>query len=242
MKVSWFNLMVAVVGLTLTPNALADIFSDGFEGASINPFWMASGPGTEALTTTASFAGSQSVEFTASSTFPWFSDLTHDFGSEQYGSVSVYALTGLLCCGSAADIQIGNTAGAGDVAVFQRTADGGFVARVNPGPNEIDHSFTSSTPSAWHQLEIISSATGLTFEFDGTTVFTDPSDTTGFRYVDLQVFGGPGGSNFFDNFSADTISAVPEPSSWALLAGVLIGLFFSAVRKAQSLRSQACAK
>jgi hypothetical protein len=206
--------------LAANPCARAGTISDGFEGQTLSSLWAANGPGTEVLTTATAYAGSQSALLTVSTTFPWNADLTHDFGSEQYGAVSVYAQSGIVCCGSAAVFQIGNNPGVGDIADIQRTSLGTYVVRITPGPNETDFSIGTSALT-WNQLEITDNPnTGLSIIFNGSTVFTDSAVTTPFRYVDLSEYGGSGGSEYFDNFAATTSNAVPEPSTLWMLAAV----------------------
>src|SRR2546423_14138461 len=89
----------------------AGVITDGFEGASISPIWTITGPGNAPLTTASPNSGSQSVRLQPVSTFPWFVTLTHDFGSQQTGTVSVYSQTDVLCCGSAAALEIDDNAG-----------------------------------------------------------------------------------------------------------------------------------
>ena len=198
----------------------AATFTDGFEGSSINPFWTASGPGTKILTNSMAFSGSQSLQLTASSNSPWDADLTHDFGSVQSGSVSVYAYTGVL--GSAAGLQIDDATYTWS-AVLQRDATGGFIARVNHGTSESDFSFAGSP--GWHELEIDVNQSGVTFKFDGTAIFSNPS-VTGFRYVDLQVWGASIGSEYFDSFAATTNGATLPSITTTSLPGGAVGVAY----------------
>lgn len=208
--------LIVTFGLCLAPMAATTTATDGFEGGSLNSFWsLEPGPGMVTLTTDAAHSGSQSLKIGASSTYPWYGGVIHDFGSEQFGSVSVYVQTGVLCCGSAAALSIQNNAG-GAIASLQRTSDGGLVARFwPPGSSELPGTPVSGPLTGWHQLEVDSTPGGVTMKLDGTTVFTNPS-VAKFRFVILDVWGGPGGSEYFDDFSASVGTAQPLYSTCLL--------------------------
>jgi hypothetical protein len=204
-------LLFLLAGLTLwvAAPATAAVFSDGFEGTSINSFWTLSGPGSATLTTAAAHSGAQSLLLTASPNFPWNIGLFHDFGSRESGSVSVYVQTGPDCCSSAAILEIWDPVGGGDVAI-ERLPDGSFLARVI-GPGEVDFPFSGGSPG-WHRIEIDTNSGGVTFGFDGVAVFTN-SSVTGFRDVSLGEYGAPGGGEYFDDF----VFATPPAYSVCLL-------------------------
>ena len=197
-----------------SPLAIGGTITDGFEGASISPIWTASGPGTETLTSAVAHSGNQSVLFQVSASFPWGADLSHDFGSSVFGSVSVFMERPAGPSSSGGELDAFDSTGRD--SVIQQLPDGSYIARINAGPGELDFPFTSSSPNSWHQLEIDTSSSGITMKFDGTIVATDPS-ITDFRSVELDNHGGPTGSAFFDDFSATT-SPTPEPSTVVLLA------------------------
>jgi hypothetical protein len=222
-QTAWYSLL-GIACLLARPLA-ADTFTDGFEGASINPFWTASGPGTASLTTSAAHSGSQSLQLATSPTWPWYADLSHDFGIEQMGSVSIYVQS-QLCCGSSADIALRRANG--DWANIQQLDTGGFQTRVFIGGVESGYFFGSSTPLSWYLFEISTDLNGVTVKLDGTTVLTNASITS-FQFVDLTVWGGPAGSANYDDFSANTV-AVPEPASWTLMA-IIFGSFALLRRK-----------
>jgi hypothetical protein len=141
------------------------------------------------------------------------------------GSVSVWVQGDSLCCRSGAALDIG---GSTDwIATFQQSGQNNcntcFVARVNLTPSpEHDYAFSGSA-SDWHLFEIDAGSDGLTFKFDGSTVFTDPSYTS-FRTVDLTIWAGLSGTVYFDDFTAQTTDAAPEPGTLILLGGALVGL------------------
>src|SRR5260370_20936300 len=203
----------------------ASIF-DGFEGASLSPLWTQTGPGTVTLTTSSAFGGSQSAKFAQSPTFPYYAILEHDFGSAQYGLVSVYEQPG-ASNGQGAELYLSNADGSA-LAIFEKTGNGTFATRSSFGSgSETDFNFSTQTPLDWHQLEIVSDISGLTFRFDGTAIFTDSGHTTGFQLAGIDIHGLTFGSVFFDNFSAVTsdVSASPEPGSWLMFCMGSAGVF-----------------
>lgn len=191
----------------------AQTFTDDFEGASIDSFWTATGPGTASLSNSVSYTGSQSLQLSASTTYPWQATLSHDFGSAQSGSVSVYLQGQDLCCGSGAGLGI--TSGDGFALIQQSgniNCNSCFVARVRqPGFPESSTPFSFNAPaSAWHFLEISADQVGVTFKFDGAAIFSSAL-ITGFDGVNLSVWGGPGGTGYLDQFSVTRTGAPTEP-------------------------------
>jgi hypothetical protein len=197
----WLTFILAC-GSKLT----AQTFTDGFEGSSISSFWTWDTPGTPALSSSLVYNGSQSLQLSASPTFPWGINFVHDFGSEQSGSISVWVQGQQLCCGSAAGLQVSNTAG-DKAALLQQSGNincnSCFQARILNGTSQSSVPFNADE-SSWHRFQIDVDSSGVTLKFDGATVATDPAVTT-FRNVDLTVWGGPGGIGYFDDFSATLI-------------------------------------
>jgi hypothetical protein len=186
----------------ILPLSAAVTYTDGFEGGAIDPFWTVSGPGTALPTSSIAHCGSQSVKLEASSTtFPWNSDLAHDFGSQQPGTVSVFVHTGALCGCSGAAIAIND--GAGNVsAMIQRTNSGSFIGRVwPPGAPEVPVISISDPVPGWHKLGDCGERRRVDLEVDGVDVFTRPL-VTGFRSGSMGLWGGAAGSEYFDDFSA----------------------------------------
>ena len=212
------------VSVAASPLAIGGTITDGFEGASISPIWTSLGPGTETITSAVAHSGNQSVQLQVSASFPWNADLSHDFGSSMFGSVSVFMERPAGPSSSAGELDIFDSTGRD--SVIQQLPDGSYIARINAGPGELDFPFTSSSPNSWHQLEIDTGSSGIVMKFDGTIVATAPSFTS-FSSVELDNHGGPLGSAFFDDFSATT-SPSPEPSTVVLLA--LAGLAVAAFR------------
>ena len=201
----------AIFGLSA---ARAGTIFGGFEGASISPFWTVVGPGTVTLSNAVAFAGTQSVEIV--SNFPQLDELTHDFGTDWQGSVSVYVQGASMCCGAQAGLQI-EDGSQNWLAVLEQTTPTNFIARVQPGgnPPESDFPFTSS--AGWHLFEVDVDNSGLTMKFDGSAVLSQPS-VTSFQILDLTVWGGTGATAYFDNFSA---TASPEPATGILITAAM---------------------
>ena len=206
--------LFAVLSLFVAPLSRATTVFDGFEGSSLSPFWSVTGPGSATLTNTIAFQGSQSVLLSTSPTFPWSVTLSHDFGSEQAGSASVY-VANEICC-SAADIQVFESDGDW-VNIQYNSLTGTFQSRVSIGGVQSGVFFAGSS-EVWHFFQIDAGTGGVTVELDGHTVFTNPS-ITGFRSVALDVWGAPTGSANFDNFTATT---TPEPATAFQVAGTLL--------------------
>jgi hypothetical protein len=210
----------------LAPEATANTFTDGFEGDL--SFWTVTGPGTAILTNAIAHTGSHSAQLTTSSTFPWSVSLSHDFGSQETGSVSVYVRS-QLSSGASADLEIFQNNGGW--ANIQQLGTGGFQTRVCSSPSSSaplcqSGVFFSGSNLNWHQFEIGTGSNGVTVKLDGITAVTDPS-ITGFRAVNLDVWGAPSaGSAYYDDFTAIT-AVVPEPATVVMLAlgiGVILGL------------------
>jgi hypothetical protein len=110
----WADLRAAVLlfaFIFVAPEVRAQTFTDGFEGASISSLWTASGPGSATLTNSIAHSGSQSLQLSASPSYPYQVNVIHDFGSDKPGSASVWIQGQQLCCGSADALTISNTAG-----------------------------------------------------------------------------------------------------------------------------------
>ncbi len=190
--------------VTAGPNQTISLPFDDFEGPSISSFWTQTGPGTATLTQAAAYTGSQSLQLTESPTFPWTANLVHNYSFPQSGTVSVRMKGDQLCCGSVAALQLGNTANNWTGLIQQSknptTCLSCFTARSIHGSTEVDYPFTAS-PSAWHLIAITVNASGVTMNFDGVNVFSDPS-VTSFDALSLSIWSGNGGTAYFDDFAA----------------------------------------
>jgi hypothetical protein len=136
---------------------------------------------------------------------------THDFGSDQTGSVSVY-VNNQLPYGIAADLEIhqanggwANIQGAGPQG-GPGFGPNGYNSRVCSSPSDTallcsTGLFFSGSPN-WHKFEIDVNSLGVTVKVDDTTLVTSSSVTT-FRTVGLATWGAPSGASaYYDDFSA----------------------------------------
>ncbi len=147
--------------------------------------------------------------------YPWDVVIAIDLGSLQQGDVSVFMSRPAGSTG-AGSLELHE--GAFVVAGIQQNADGGYDARswTNGVENAQSH-FTSSTPTAWHQLEIVTTLAGTTLKFDGNTVATNNGGTK-FDRIELNYWAGPSGVAYFDDFEANTSAAgAPEPGTCAMV-------------------------
>jgi len=118
-----------------------------------------------------------------------------------------------------------STAGAGSNVGTSTTSVGTFttlLADVNPGLD------VGGYPETWTQVSV--TVSGLSAPVDGRVAF---------RY--FVTNGGPAGDNSniigVDNFSYTSVSAVPEPASWALMLGGTVGLLGLQRRRRQGDRA-----
>ena len=226
------------VVLTITSVCTAIIsqgatITDGFEGSSVSPIWTITGPGSPTLTTSPVFDGAQSLRLQAASSFPWEITLTHDFGVDQQGSISVHVDGDGLCCSASAGLQIIDGS-QNWLAVIQQFAPGSFVGRIQPGGHQPETDSNSiGTTTGWHLLAMNIGPAGLSLSLDGNTVLTN-SSVTAFRGVQLTVWGGPSAISNFDDFVATTTNAAPEPATAILFA---LGSLAAAVARSRRLRS-----
>ncbi len=203
-------------GYFVRPTSLTVIRSDDFESASIGSYWSNSGPGTATLSTATAHTGNQSLKLSASTTFPWFTGIAHDFDSAQSRSISVWVRGDQLCCGSGAALEVYNGQGT-QWGLIQQSGNGNcpscFVVRAfdqSLGP-EVDTPFTASA-SSWHLFEIAAGPAGATFKFDGAVVFTFPTFTS-IKSFDFTVWGGPGGTAYFDDLQTLTPNMILDPGT-----------------------------
>jgi len=196
--------------------AMAQSFSDGFEGPQISSFWTASGPGTAGVTNVVSHTGSQSLQLTSVAAFPWHSSLIHDFGSDQTGSVSVYFHLDVPPGGPSATLGIGTSNGGR--ANVQQLATGMFQSRIcssaaSTEPLCTNGVFVNGANVYWHFFEIVAGPAGLAVKLDGVTISADPS-VTNFRTVVLEIWGAPtGGTAYYDDFNA---TLTPPPPIYSV--------------------------
>jgi hypothetical protein len=202
------------VGVWGSPSGSADfddflavatpVVTDSFENEStIGNFWTKTGPGSVTLTKSIAHSGTQSADLAVSSSSPWSVTISHNFGSEVTGAVSVFVHGNLTGSSSSADLAI--TRANGDVANIQQLGTGGFQARVCTGNHKTSLCgtgvFFTGANLTWHQFEIDTDQNGITIKLDGVAMVTDPS-IAAFQQVSVGVWGSPSGSADFDDFQA----------------------------------------
>ncbi len=231
-----------LIGLILAGSlvALAGTITDSFEGSSISSFWTAvapfgfggpitgAGPGTETLTSEFAHSGSQSVRLQASTTFPGFASLTHNFGIGETGTISVFMKGSTQ---SSAQMAFELDDFGVHLAALEEYQDS-YLVRLypaDPGMAERDVRFSSSGPNDWHMLQFQVGSSGLTASFDGGAVASE-SSIMSFSVVDFSVWAGnvpTTGSAYFDDFSftsADVGATAPEPSGGFLAVAGMIAM------------------
>ena len=181
---------------------------DEFESNSINSFWTAFGPGTVRLSNTLAHSGTQSLLVTESASAPYYAWLRHDLGSQQFGSVSVYFHSGVVCCGSNSFLSIGNDGGAGaeEAGILQDSTGNYELFFAPPGMAVQSVSLGSLSLAGWHLLDIDAEPSGTTFKVDNSVVYSNPTSIT-FQYIFIGTEAGSGGgSAYFDDFRTSIAS------------------------------------
>lgn len=231
----WLLVPIMCAAATAMPGAVVS-FTDGFEGASIDPFWQVTQDyGTVSTSADLAFSGTQSAKFASISGGQRGMRLTHDFGEAMYGIVSVrfydyapgqetlYEFLRLYTVNAFGE----NFVGAADYDAFCYQA-----GSVPSGPNQscgiYPGTYTTNTArtAGWRLFEIDASSTAISISIDGSQVFTQAGDFP-FRYVDLAVSGPfwrPNTLVYWDDFQVNAESAaIPEPSAAVLVGcGLLI--------------------
>src|SRR6185312_6324403 len=92
MKTSFCFRFSLLISLTAGFTAFGDpAFTDGFEAASINPFWtVVQSRGTVLPVTTAAHTGQRAVQMRQTVSGQMNLQLIHTFSSPQYGTISVW--------------------------------------------------------------------------------------------------------------------------------------------------------
>jgi hypothetical protein len=235
--------VLLLIGLGQAPaQAMPISFSDGFEGATFDPFWTVTEQnGTVSLSSAQAQAGLQSAAFTTSSSSGQKElHLLHTFSSSLMGDASVYffdpspgqaTFYSQMTLQNSLDPTRFLTIGIQD---FDANCYVAFIATpgMNLGPNG-DCGFgprlegTSVQRSAgWHQFEISVDSFGAAFHIDNTLVFS-ASGSFPFDTVNLFVSGPRSGAPstfYYDtfNFVEVTQQTVPEPATLALFATGLL--------------------
>ncbi len=197
----------------LTPSA--QTFTDGFEGASLDPFWTPAWQGYSGgwtLSSEQAHSGSQSLKITSQQF------LSHDFGSPQTGSISVwvYSAIGTTGASGALEAYFGNASDWSNSATLAFGGAPGYAQGIGCGGAYIDGVyFGGNGPNGpaciyplyppqdgqWHLFEITVNSSGLKMSVDGIVYLTNPTPQS-FSFLDIGLWGYPNGVGYFDDFSA----------------------------------------
>jgi hypothetical protein len=223
-----FSLGMALSVLFATRVACAGVFLDGFEGATIDPFWtVRTNSGSITFPSTAQVhSGAQSVQFNSTNTGSQkYISLEHTFAAPVYGIFSVWAYD------SGADVFSSNYIAFQTDLISDPTQRNSIFGNdydlandnyfLNPDSSSTIDSGVNRT-RGWHQFLFDITPALTTFKIDGATVYTKPGGAM--DHV-LLYMGGPSWrpefTTHFDDFSfvSFDVSTVPEPSSvvlWSL--------------------------
>lgn len=232
------SLSLFILLATGTPAVRAGVvFTDGFEGATLDPFWTTSiQSGSIAFDNTLVHSGSQSIRLSSTDTgLDKGIALQHLFAAPVYGQASVWFFdTGADESSSNYIAMALSNTGTGTYSMLV-AYDYGF-AGGGPGRgdqyNLADSPFSGTTLASgidrtkdWHQYTINSTPTGLTMSIDGVEVYSRAGDTP-FDHIQLSLSGPswrPSWTTAFDDFEFRQYS-VPEPGTLVLSSLALVGL------------------
>jgi hypothetical protein len=232
---------------TLSSAACAGLV-DNFEGPTLNPFWTTTQNSGSIIfpSTLQAHSGAQSVEFTSTDTGSNKGiSLEHTFAQPVYGQFSVWIYD------TGAGVYSSNYIYFSVDLLNSHVRDAIFTTDYDLGPGQNGHTYTLNPSDqdtiatsvvrsqGWHQFLVDITPSQATFEIDNVTVYTEPG--IAIDHVSLSMFGPnwrPAFTSFFDDFSFQSIAAVPEPSTIAL-AGIGLacsGLF--ALRRRKKVASK----
>ncbi len=201
-------------------------FTDGFEGATLDPFWSTyTQSGSIQLTTAMAHSGSQSVEFSSTQTsLSKYVNLFHNFSSPTYGvtSVWVYDTGAGVDSSNYIDFEISNTSvGFGSelgTQDYDLPGNGDTYDYSYSAPPVASSGSTGiSRTQAWHQFEFADTPQSFSLLIDGTTVYTQAGGTP-FTQVLLNMSGpdwDPAWTTYFDDFTyTPSQSVYPTSINW----------------------------
>ena len=224
----------------VSPCCAAISFTDGFEGATLNPFWTVSTSNGSITfpSTTQVHSGSQSVRFNTTGVGQDKSaTLSHSFGAGIYGTFSVWMYDTGADQFSSNYIYLqldglGDRAGLGTTDYDLGPGQNGSTYQYSPNysttlPTSIDRTL------GWHNFRIETSPTLVRFSIDGTQVFQE-NQGLAVTSLGLYLFAPgfrPAWTAYFDDFSVQEANTVPEPSTLVLFGGTALGMLLSTRRR-----------
>ncbi len=216
--------MIGAIGIlasTATPALAAEPpFSDGFEAATIDPFWtvQANAGCSASLTTSRAYTGVQSVQLTTTNTGQTKGVLLrHDFAAPVYGRASVWVYdTGADVASSnyftllVGNNQVGRNATIGTFDYDLGPTNGGSYVYSGWGADAHGHSGIDRT-QGWHHWEIESRPNLLELRVDGTVVYSDEvGEPFDMIYFDIHAPSWrPPFSVQYDDFEFEELGCVP---------------------------------
>lgn len=234
----WLVLGLMCVVLA-TGRAAEAAIVDGFEAATLDPFWSTTTlNGAVGFSTTQVHGGSQALELTTLGVSAnKLAQVSHAFASPVYGTVSVWVYDSAAddLSGNYIELDVFNSILLTNARLFTQDYD---LGPTNGGIyyyNAFDNTSTATAidrTKDWHLFEIESLATSLKLSIDGTTVFSSAAGTP-FDSISLTIHAPgfrPGLSAQYDDFTftqAEETGAVPEPAtvlfwSFGVVVGVLV--------------------
>jgi len=216
----------------VTPGAIGfgATFVDGFEGATLDPFWtVTQQSGAITYNGTTVHAGAQSLQFSSTVTGQnKYLLLAHQFPSLQEGEVSVWLYDTGAPSGNANTMYLYLVTASGDGMYILGPDHGSALYGYGmDGWGSYNNSVARTV--GWHEFRMLGKANERKLWVDGTLIYSD----TGEGRFDLVQFGmiapdwRPAWTSYFDDFS---VNSVPEPGSTLAVASLgLLG--FAAMRR-----------
>jgi hypothetical protein len=213
--------------VAMTQQSHAFTFNDGFEAASLDPFWTIVGVNgsTVSFPSTAHIhGGSQSVQLNTFNTGQQKEiQLNHNFGAPLYGLFTtwVYDSGAGQASGNYLEAYVNSAGGAQTVKLFTQDFDlgpsnGGHYYYQTDATGVVDTGIART--ANWHQFSIDLESTGTILKVDGTTVYSGPAGTFSVLTINEHAPDFRSGQTAWVDDVSINVSAAPEPTSATLLS------------------------